>query len=151
MRIIASLLFVALLGSQAGTRRAQSALHEFGTLKTFRCDFTESQGRRTSAAGVTSPAARETFGDLVIDNVDYQRGTARFIGNAGSETVQVLDGERIVSFLELSQTGNPNLLSIFKATGSLDRYKAVYSRHSALSTGDLTTSQSYGICRGMLP
>ncbi len=87
----------------------------------------------------------------MIDNLNYQRGTARFIGNAGSETMQVLDGERIVSFLEVSQTGNPNLLSIFKGTGSLDHYKAVYSRHSAFSTGDLTTSQSYGICRGLLP
>jgi hypothetical protein len=42
-------------------------------------------------------------------------------------------------------------LSIVKDSGSLDRYNAVYSRHSALTTGDLTLSQSYGTCRGLLP
>lgn len=99
---------------------------------------------------MTSPATRETFNDLIVDNVDYRRRTARFIGNAGSETVQVFDGKMIVSFLELSWTGNPNMLSIFKQTGSLNRYKAAYSRHSALTTGDLTISQSYGTCRGLV-
>ena len=150
MSLFMSMVVVALLGAHGQSKRPQPPLYDFQSLKTFRCDFTESEGRRTSAAGVTSPATRETFSDLVIDNVDYQERAARFIGNAGSGTVQVLNGELIVSFLELSQSGNPNLLSIFKGTGSLDRYKAVYSRHSALLTGDLTISQSYGTCRGLL-
>lgn len=45
-------------------QRKTVVLYEFATLKTFRCDFTESEGRRTSAQGVTSPATRETFSDL---------------------------------------------------------------------------------------
>jgi hypothetical protein len=85
-----------------------------------------------------------------VDNVDYQKRTARFIGNAGSDTVLCSMGVMTVSFLEHTQSGNVNVLSIFKATGSIDRYKAAYSRHSALTTGDLTVSQSYGTCRGLL-
>jgi hypothetical protein len=124
-------------------------LHEFSALKTFRCDFTESEGRRTTAQGVTTHAKRETFSDLVVDNIDYAKRTARFIGNAGSETVQVIDGEMTTSFLEVTQTGNVNMLSIFKRTGSVITYRAAYSRHSAMTTGDLTISQSYGTCRAL--
>jgi hypothetical protein len=147
-----ALLLVATvaLGQTAGPRPRATALFEFNALKTFRCDFTESEGRRTTAQGVTSSANRETFNDLVVDNVDYQRRTARFIGNAGSETVEVFDGEMTVSFLERTQTGNVNVLSIFKKTAAVDRYKAAYSRHTSLTTGDLTISQSYGTCRGLV-
>ena len=133
------------------TASAQSSrLADFQQLKTFRCDFTESEGRRTSAAGVTTSANRETFSDLVVDNVDYRRNTARFIGNAGSEDVSVIDGRLLVTFIEVSLTGNVNILSIVKTTASLVSYRAVYSRHSALTTGDVTISQSYGTCRGLL-
>ena len=149
MKIALAAVAIALVAAGgSGHQRASSP--EFANIKTFRCDFTESEGRRTTANGGTVPAKRETFNDLVVDNVDYQRRTARFIGNAGSETVQVLDGDLIVSFLETSMTGNPALLSILKRTGSLSQYKAVYSRHMALTTGDVALSQSYGICRGLL-
>ena len=118
------LLTLVALGQATAPRQRAATLYEFNTLKTFRCDFPESEGRRTTAQGVTSSATRETFNDLVIDSVDYQRRTARFIGNAGSETVQVFDGEMIVSFLEQTQTGNLNMLSIFKKTESINRYKS---------------------------
>lgn len=133
-----------------GLSAQKPVLYEFDTLKTFRCDFTESEGRRTSAAGVTTAAKRETFSDLVIDSIDYGPGTARFIGNAGSETVAVINGSMTVSFVETTPSGNVNVLSIFKRTASIATYRAAYSRHSALTTGDLTISQSYGTCRGLL-
>lgn len=147
-RFLLALALVAFGGSAL----AQSPpRQEFGSLKTFRCDFTESEGRRTSATGVTENATRETFKDLVIDSVDYAKRTARFIGNAGSETVALFDGPRTVTFVEEAPVGgNLNMLSIFKRTGSLANYRAVYSRHTALSTGDLVESQSYGTCRGLL-
>ena len=85
-----------------------------------------------------------------MDNVDYRGNTARFIGNAGSEDVSVIDGRLLVTFIEVSLTGNVNILSIVKTTASLANYRAVYSRHSALTTGDVTISQSYGTCRGLL-
>lgn len=149
MKTVAVALLISV--GQAGWAQSRSApLYDFKNLKTFRCDFTESEGRRTTADGVTTAATRETFNDLVVDNIDYRNRSARFIGSAGSETVLVFDGEMTVSFLEQTMTGNVNILSIFKRTGSVDRYRAVYSRHSALTTGDLTVSQSYGMCRGLI-
>jgi len=128
----------------------RGAMFPFDAIKTFRCDFTESEGRRTTAAGVTTPAKQETFADLVIDSVDYQKRNARFIGNAGSETVSVINGDKTVSFIETTLSGNVNVLSIFKDTAKVNLYKAAFSRHSALTTGDLTISQSYGTCRALL-
>jgi hypothetical protein len=143
-------LFMGLSTFQSTPSSRGPFLYDFSALKMFRCDFTESEGRRTTARGVTSHATREIFSDLVIDNVNYTARTARFIGSAGSETVQVLDGVQTVSFLEITQTGNVNVLSIFKRVGSVATYRAAYSRHAALTTGELTISQSYGTCRGLL-
>jgi hypothetical protein len=145
-------VLVALATGQPATSLQRKALplYEFSALKTFRCDFTESEGRRTSAQGVTTSASRESFSDLVIDNVDYQRRAARFIGNAGSETVQVIDGKMTVSFLEVTETGNVAVLSIFKSTGSMGTYRAAYARHMSFTPGNLAISQSYGTCRGLL-
>ena len=148
MDVIVFALLVGLATFQA-TMPKLPIVADFNTVKTFRCDFTESEGRRTTADGVTSPAKRETFSDLVIDNVDYKARTARSIHNAESETVRVFDGDLTVSFLGMNR-GNVAVLSIFKRPGSISTYRAAYSRHLQLATGDVTISQSYGLCRGLL-
>lgn len=152
--MLISLVFLAVValanvGSEQVSARG-SAMVPFDSIKTFRCDFTESEGRRTNAAGVTTPAKQETFADLVIDSIDYQKRSARFIGNAGSETVVVISGEKTVSFIETTWSGNVNMLSIFKDKAKVNLYTAAFSRHSAMTTGDLTISQSYGTCRALL-
>ena len=126
-------------------------LEPWHLIRTFRCDFTESEGRRTSPEGITTPAKREVFADFLIDSVDYEQRSARFVAS-GSSTVLVFDGPTTVSFLEQATIGgNVNMLSIFKRTVTRgDIYKAVFSRHSVLTTGDLTVSQSYGTCRALL-
>ena len=141
---------VALLLVAAAQSPVYSQVSDFGTVETFRCDFTESEGRRTNPSGVSSSADAETFDDLVVDGVDYEQATARFVGNAGSETVILIDGDRLVSFLERTGTGNVNILSIVKTAVGLQNYRAVYSRHTAFTTGDVTFSQSYGTCRGLI-
>jgi len=144
-------VFLLVVGiSNSLTTQRMPAFYEFDELKTFRCDFTESEGRRTSDEGVTTSARRETFSDLVIDAIDYRQKTARFIGNVGGETVAVIQGQRTISFIETTMSGNVNILSIFKYTGSMATYKAVFSRHSSLTTGALTISQSYGTCKGLV-
>jgi hypothetical protein len=122
---------------------------DFNTVKTFRCDFTESEGHRTTAEGVTSPAKRGIYSGLAVNHVDYKTGTARFISNSGGETVQVLDGDQTISFLGMNK-GNVTVLSIFKRLGSISTYRAAYSRHLQLTTGEVTISQSYGLCRGLI-
>jgi hypothetical protein len=102
IRIMLAGIAALLSGPRLGSAQQSGHLYDFATLQTFRCDFTESEGRRTTAAGVTSPAKGETFNDLVVDSVNYRQRTARFIGNAGSETVQVIDGNVTVSFLEVT-------------------------------------------------
>ena len=143
-------LVVVLLTMASAHTSVAAQRAEFNLIETFRCDFTESEGRRTSADGVMTAANREVFDDLVVDSVDYARANAQFIGNIGSETVELIDGDRIVSFLERTSTGNINVLSIVKKAESVGVYPAVYSRHTAFLTGDVTLSQSYGTCRGLM-
>ena len=123
------LLAIVALGGRAYDQASaqRGAMFPFDSIKTFRCDSTESEGRRTTAAGVTTPAKQETFADLVIDNIDDPTLTARFIGNAGSETATVIGGEMTVSFIETTLSGNVNVLSIFKDTGKMNLYKAAFS------------------------
>ena len=90
MMKLAVIMWIA--GTSLGAQSRAQHFQDFNTIKTFRCDFTESERRRTSAEGVTTPARRETFSDLVVDNVDYQQRQARLIHNAGSETVAVFNG-----------------------------------------------------------
>ena len=119
--------------------------------ESFRCAFTESRGKRVDPKGASSEATKEIFDDLVIDAVDTKRRRARFIGNAGSSTLMVLDGPTAISFLEEAPIGgNVNVLTIVKATRQSNVYAAVYSRHSAFTTGHVTMSQSYGTCRGLM-
>ena len=56
--------------------------------------------RQATPSDVTSPARRETFNDLVVDNLDYQRRTACLIGNTERETVQVFDGKMTTNSAE---------------------------------------------------
>src|SRR5688500_3858208 len=95
-----SLQFVLMLWSVQAME-----LQQFSEIKTLRCELTETEGRRIDPKGDSSMAKRETFSDLVIDNVNYRASTARFIGNAGSETVTVMNGERLVTFLETTMSG----------------------------------------------
>ena len=118
MQIASTVALAALLVGYAGqTQRPGDARSEFDLLETFRCDFTESEGRRTTAEGVSTEAAQVVFSDLVVDSIDYQKRSARFVGNAGSSTMMVLDGATTASFIEEAPIGgNVNILSIFKRT-----------------------------------
>jgi hypothetical protein len=134
----------------ASAQNVATTLYEFGRLTTFRCDFPQSEGRLTSSRGVITSAKRETFADLVVEAVDYRHNTARFVLNAGSTDLALIDGRLTVSFVETTGIGNVNVLSVFKQTGSVSTYRAAYSRHSAFTTGGLAISQSYGTCRGFV-
>ena len=147
-------LFVALtaaVAAQAPQRRPAA----FNSLKAFRCNFTESEGRRIAGDGAATPARQEIFNDLRIDRVDYANKTARRMDNAPfaeqfpeNLMLQLFDSDVIVTFLEATTAGNINVLSIFKMARSGNGYRAVYSRHWAYAVGGITMSQSYGTCSG---
>lgn len=126
---------------------------DFGSIKTFRCDFQTGEGRDS----FEKPNARIKdggLGELLFDNLNYKNGTARLIGNVGSSDVILLDGMLAVSFIERTDVGGVTITTIFKGANVGLRlsqtYRAVSSRHIARTIGGESTTQHYGTCKGLL-
>ena len=148
MKIAVLLVSLTTVAAVSDAQQERPALVE--SVRSFRCDFTESVGRRRDTMGRTEPATRETFADLVVDLSDPTRKIARLVGNTGSDTVQMVDGAFMISFVEVTRAGNVAVLSILKKEVASLRYEGVFSRHLRYSSGDSALSQSYGTCRGLL-
>ena len=122
-------------------------------IRTFRCDFTEAGGRSyPDDGGEPTSTGRDQLKDVVLDAIDYRANTARLVGNAGADTVRVIRGDRSSSFLQVSTSGDPILVTVFRTPRSraaqlADSYHAVISRHVALSAGGSRAVQVYGACK----
>lgn len=126
---------------------------EFNSIRTFRCDFQTGEGRDS----FTVPNARIKdggLGEILFDNLNYEKGSARLIGNVGSSDVILLEGPLAVSLIERTDVGGLTITTIFKgATVGLPlarTYRAVSSRHIARTIGGESTTQHYGSCKGLL-
>lgn len=90
---------------------------------------------------------KQDFG-FHIDAIDVQKGTARLIGNNGSEDLTVIAGESVLHFIERTPSGSLNTTSVFEQpNGPGTSLNAVTSRHIAMLDGIPMTSQNYGVCR----
>ena len=81
-----------------------------------------------------------------IDNVDVAGGSARMIGDVGSDDLGVLRGAGVLHFVEVTPSGNFHVTTIFAASAGAGQLKATHSRH-VLILGDPLPSQAYGHCR----
>src|SRR3954463_7671122 len=132
---------------------------DFGSIGTFRCDFTDVAGRAYSEGGDTpSAAAAAPLKGLVFDRIDYRQRRAIVFdeagGRAGAVSVTVLLAERATSFVGTSADGNPMLMTVFRAPRPHDpnltgMYFAAMSRHASYSDGRSAATQLYGMCRGV--
>ena len=90
---------------------------------------------------------------IQIDGVDIEEGTARLIGNNGSEDLRVFSfgtllGGPGLTFVEFTPIGSMNVVVIYPTEKSMvngrKSYKAVTSRHPNI--GGPSPSQAYGFC-----
>lgn len=152
--MVTLLVALALIGSQQSQFPDVVRPHaDFANARTFRCNFAQGEGRDS----FTSPLTRISdgaLGELVFDNIDYTKATARLIGNIGSSDVHVIDGDLGVTFIEVTSVGGVAVTTIFK--GASDgppvamSFRAVSSRHIARTLGGETASQHYGTCKALL-
>lgn len=138
------LALVGLIVLSAEVKAQDVARHR--ATKTFRCVFTAS-----ASANMDGDAPKLTTGkddlELVFDQIDLKKGTARLIGNVGAEDVSVIAGSERITLLEQTGSGNLQVTVIYISQRSDDQFKAVHSRHTALPGGLPIPSQSYGTCR----
>lgn len=81
-----------------------------------------------------------------FDSIDAAEGSARMIGNAGSEDVRVLPTPNGLTFVEITAVGNLNFTTVFASVrAGTHEFHAVTSRHVSIF-GPLP-SQYYGSCK----
>jgi len=122
----------------------------FSQTLSFRCNFTD--GIVTNFDKGIPITKRDTkFTELVFDQIDVSKKTARLIGNIGVAQIQALDGSDSINLVEITNSGNLNITTIF-LTGkgkSVGAFPVVHSRHMNTSLSPLP-SQYIGLCRELL-
>lgn len=143
--------FVAILMMFPPGAIAQGSI-PFTDFKTFRCEFTEGEGRAISEG--RQDRGGDAFSEpLIVDNVNYTTRTARLVGNVGADVLTILrDGRLAITFVEYTDVGGVITFTIFKQAAGVLNYRAVMSRHLAITIpeGSVTMTQHYGTCRGLL-
>lgn len=123
----------------------------FSQTLSFRCNFSDGQVTNFDS-GNPSTKHGSKFPELVFDQIDTSKKTARLIGNIGAAQVQVIDGGEVIHLAEITNSGNLNLTSIFftdksKTSGS---FPVVHSRHLKTSFASPLPSQYIGLCKELL-
>lgn len=118
----------------------------FGQSQSFRCNF--SDGLVTNwESGKTTSKRDGRMSEIVFDQLDTKKGTGRMIGNSGSETVQVLNGDGSIHIVERTPSGNMNTTTIFiQLQKNPSEHPVVHSRHLNFVGGPLV-SQFVGLCK----
>jgi hypothetical protein len=80
-----------------------------------------------------------------IDSIDYKKGSARLIGNAGAEDLIAIAGDSSASFVERVPLGTVNVTTVYAYRDRAGHFKAVHSRHTHI--GGPSPSQNYGFCQ----
>jgi len=110
-----------------------------------RCKFSDGQ---VTDFDKSLPNTKRTsdMSDLVYDQIDTNKNSARLIGNIGVETVRAIAGSNSVHLIEITGSGNMNIATIF-GTNKLNSnsFPVVHSRHMMTSSGALP-SQYLGLC-----
>jgi len=147
-RLVLILLLLISVPCFAEDKETNNPIKDVLSAKSLKFVFNESTSAtwETEAPIIKIEPSGLTF---VFDSIDYDKGTARIVGNQGAADIVILSGTKGVSFIEL--TGNGNLISttvFFEYSDfALKHFKAVHSRHISLApfapTGALP-SQHYG-------
>ena len=123
----------------------------FSQSLSFRCNFTDGQITNFDTGAPTTKHDSK-FTELVYDQIDTVKKSARLIGNVGVAEVQVVEGSQLLHLVEITSSGNLNLTTIFftdksKLSGT---YPVVNSRHLKTSASGPLPSQYIGLFRELL-
>ena len=137
-----------------------TAIGEFRSIQTFQCDFVGGGGFTFQDDGVgqeerilnSPPDMYEDVRGLIFDSINYRTLRARSTSKTATETVTVIPGDRLVSFLGVTKTGIPTLTTIVRTPRpeggrATHTYHAVRSYHLLLSIEGSKAWQLQGTCQ----
>jgi len=95
----------------------------------------------------TEPGEFTSTGDpIIFYGIDLEAGSAKIMGNQGTQSLAVISTLSGLTFLESTDTGNINLTTVFAGfAGQPDQFTAVHSRHFYMA-GRAMPSQYHGTC-----
>jgi hypothetical protein len=116
----------------------------------FRCNFTDGQITNFDK-GSPNTKRENKFTELIYDQIDITKKTARLIGNAGVAQVQALEGDESIHLVEITNSGNLNMTTIFLTDKgkNIGAFPVVHSRHIKIASSPLP-SQYIGLCKELL-
>ena len=126
--------------------------YSFGQTISVRCKFSHGQATNfDKGKPTTSRVPGSDMPDLVFDQVDAQKGTARLIGNQGAADVMVdRAGNDTIHLIEMTGSGSLNTTTIYQLNankGASHQYPVVHSRHiNSMSSMSPYPSQYLGTC-----
>lgn len=122
----------------------------FSQTLSFRCNFTDGQVTNFDS-GKPSTKRESKFTELVFDQIDIAKKSARLIGNIGVAEIRVVEGDKSIHLFEFTNSGNLNLTTIFftEKSKSIGAFPVVHSRHMNTNSSPLP-SQYVGLCRELL-
>ena len=125
---------------------AQGAVEvELRGARSLKCSFPTIATLDWKASDAKPQVGQQEFG-FTLDGIDHKARKARLIGNVGAVDLGVIDGFKVITFVETTASGNVNMTTVFaEATPGARRFKAVHSRHVYMLGGPIP-SQAYGYC-----
>lgn len=128
---------------------------DFYNFKAIRCNYTNNTATTIKDSDndiqVSIDNAKYDF-IITFDEIDRAKGIGKILGNQGVGHVLVVSGNDILSFVEITPSGNINTTSIYNLQDKDGKYISNMSRHINMSgainmTGHLiTVSQMFGTC-----
>lgn len=116
-------------------------------LNTIGCNFTANVLAEPIHNNLAPKIGKEQF-EFIIDNIDLKAGKARLIGNLGGQDVVAIPGLDILSFIQVTDSGNVMSTSIFIEQNAEGNYLSVHSRNMHAANIPMP-SQYYGTCHKM--
>jgi len=115
-----------------------------------RCKFSDGQVTDFDKGNPNTIRASD-LSELVFDQIDLTKNTARLIGNVGAETLRAFKGFDSIHLIEATASGNMNITTIFMPLKSKNQsiFAVVHSRHVNTATGPFP-SQYLGFCSKLL-
>ena len=111
-----------------------------------RCKFTNGQATDFDKSLPNTKKSND-MSELIFDQIDSTKNTARLVGSLGAQTVEMISGADLIHLIELTNAGNMNITTIFGTSKILSKktFPVVHSRHIMLSSGPFP-SQYLGLC-----
>jgi hypothetical protein len=123
---------------------------DFNNATAFQCEYDKVTISDTLNGG--NPNIKNERFSLTFTNLDRRNNEATVTGNIGSSKISLINGQGIITFIEITNTGNVMTTSVYdvvKNSGTMGiNYYSVHTRNY-MSIKSSITSQYYGNCKAL--